>query len=61
VVAGIGVNVNIGEAELPVEVETAATSLLIETGREIDRADLLVELLVRLETRYDAWLRPSGE
>ena len=61
VVAGIGVNVNIGEAELPVEVETAATSLLIKTGREIDRADLLVELLVRLETRYDAWLRPSGE
>ena len=61
VVAGIGVNVNIGEAELPAEVETAATSLLVETGREIDRADLLVELLVRLETRYDAWLRPSGE
>ena len=61
VVAGIGVNVNSGEAELPVEVETAATSLLIETGREIDRAHLLVGLLVRLETRYDAWLRPSGE
>jgi len=61
VVAGIGVNVNSGEAELPVEVETAATSLLVETGRELDRADLLVELLARLEARYDAWLRPSGE
>jgi BirA family biotin operon repressor/biotin-[acetyl-CoA-carboxylase] ligase len=56
VVAGIGVNVNIAEANLPSGLETPATSLLVETGREIDRTELLVELLERLEQRYTAWL-----
>ncbi|HET7760256.1 MAG TPA: biotin--[acetyl-CoA-carboxylase] ligase [Gaiellaceae bacterium] len=56
VVLGIGINVNVREAELPGEVDTPATSLLVETGRELDRAELLVELLDRLERRYDAWL-----
>jgi BirA family biotin operon repressor/biotin-[acetyl-CoA-carboxylase] ligase len=56
VVAGIGVNVNVAEADLPTGLETPATSLLVETGREIDRAELLVELLDRLERRYRAWL-----
>jgi BirA family transcriptional regulator, biotin operon repressor / biotin---[acetyl-CoA-carboxylase] ligase len=56
VVAGIGVNVNVAEADLPSGLETPATSLLVETSREVDRAELLVELLVRLERRYRAWL-----
>jgi BirA family biotin operon repressor/biotin-[acetyl-CoA-carboxylase] ligase len=56
VVLGLGVNVNIPEAALPTEVDRPATSLLVETGRELDRADLLVELLARLETAYDAWV-----
>jgi BirA family biotin operon repressor/biotin-[acetyl-CoA-carboxylase] ligase len=56
VVLGVGVNVNVAEAELPREVDRAATSLLVETGRKLDRAELLVELLERLERRYDAWL-----
>ena len=56
VVLGIGINVNVGEGELPLEVDTPATSLLVETGREVDRAELLAELLDRLERRYDAWL-----
>jgi BirA family transcriptional regulator, biotin operon repressor / biotin---[acetyl-CoA-carboxylase] ligase len=56
VVLGVGVNVNVSEAELPSDVDTAATSLLVEAGHELDRAELLVELLVRLEQRYEAWL-----
>jgi BirA family transcriptional regulator, biotin operon repressor / biotin---[acetyl-CoA-carboxylase] ligase len=56
IVLGIGVNVNLSEEELPGEVDRPATSLLVETGRELDRAELLVELLDRLEHRYDAWL-----
>jgi len=56
VVLGIGINVNVPAAELPKDVDRPATSLLAETGREIDRAELLVELLERLENRYDAWL-----
>jgi BirA family biotin operon repressor/biotin-[acetyl-CoA-carboxylase] ligase len=56
IVLGVGVNVNVSEEELPVEVDGPATSLLVETGREVDRAELLIELLDRLERRYDAWL-----
>jgi BirA family transcriptional regulator, biotin operon repressor / biotin---[acetyl-CoA-carboxylase] ligase len=53
VVLGVGVNVNASEDELP----AGATSLSLETGREIYRDVLLVELLDRLERRYDRWVR----
>jgi BirA family transcriptional regulator, biotin operon repressor / biotin---[acetyl-CoA-carboxylase] ligase len=56
VVLGIGINVNVPADELPSDVDRPATSLLAETGRELDRAELLAELLERLERRYDAWL-----
>jgi len=56
VVLGIGVNVNLPGEQLPQEVDRPATSLLVESGRELDRAELLAELLERLERRYDAWL-----
>jgi BirA family biotin operon repressor/biotin-[acetyl-CoA-carboxylase] ligase len=56
VVLGIGINVNIAEADLPEDVDLPATSLLAESGRETDRAELLVELLDRLERRYKAWV-----
>ena len=60
VVLGIGVNVNIAEADLPRDVDRPATSLLVETGREVDRAELLVELLERLERAYDDWIVARG-
>ena len=56
VVLGMGINVNIRRADLPDEVDLPATSLLVQTGRATDRAELLVELLDRLESRYDAWV-----
>ena len=56
VVLGIGVNVNVPAEELPQGVGRPATSVLVETGHELDRAELLAELLERLERRYDAWL-----
>ena len=56
VVLGTGVNVNVEAGSLPQDVDRPATSLLVETGRELDRVELLVELLERLERRYDAWL-----
>jgi BirA family biotin operon repressor/biotin-[acetyl-CoA-carboxylase] ligase len=55
VVLGVGINVNVPETDLPVDVDLPATSLLAETGHAIGRAELLVELLYRLERRYDAW------
>jgi BirA family biotin operon repressor/biotin-[acetyl-CoA-carboxylase] ligase len=56
VVLGIGVNVNLAEADLP---EATATSLLVETGAELDRVELLVEILDRLERHYDRWATAS--
>ena len=56
VVCGIGINVNQLDSELPSDARTAAASLRTLTGREHDRALVLVELLERLEARYDAWL-----
>lgn len=62
VVLGIGVNVNASAEELP-HTDKPVTSLSIECGREIDRAELLVTLLEQLERRYDEWLgaRPTAQ
>jgi BirA family biotin operon repressor/biotin-[acetyl-CoA-carboxylase] ligase len=57
VVLGIGVNVNIPQQDLP---EATATSLLVATGAEVDRTELLVEILDRLERAYDEWARATG-
>ncbi len=59
VVCGIGVNVNQAADELPADARTEPASLRSLTGAEYDRGELLVALLARLETRYDAW-RASG-
>ena len=56
VVCGIGVNVSQTETTLPRDTRTPSASLHTLTGQEHDRAELLVSLLERLESRYDAWL-----
>jgi BirA family biotin operon repressor/biotin-[acetyl-CoA-carboxylase] ligase len=56
VVLGIGINANLDEHELPTDVDTPATSLSIEAGVRVDRAQLLATLLEQLERRYDAWV-----
>jgi BirA family biotin operon repressor/biotin-[acetyl-CoA-carboxylase] ligase len=55
VVLGIGINVNVPADALPAEVRLSATSLLAERGEPVDRVELAVELLDRLEEAYDAW------
>jgi BirA family biotin operon repressor/biotin-[acetyl-CoA-carboxylase] ligase len=55
VVLGVGVNVNQTEAELPRETVKPSTSLLVETGRERDRMELLQAILGELERAYDDW------
>jgi BirA family transcriptional regulator, biotin operon repressor / biotin---[acetyl-CoA-carboxylase] ligase len=60
VVLGIGINVNVPKEDLPTEVDRPATSLLVETGQEVDRVELLVELLERLELDYDDWVSARG-
>jgi BirA family biotin operon repressor/biotin-[acetyl-CoA-carboxylase] ligase len=60
VVLGIGVNVNVAQQDLPQNIEPPAISLLLETGHEVDRATLLVEILDRLERTYDEWVAATG-
>ena len=56
-VVGVGVNVNQTIGSLPSQARVPATSLRIERGGEVDRVELLVELLDELERRYDAFER----
>jgi BirA family transcriptional regulator, biotin operon repressor / biotin---[acetyl-CoA-carboxylase] ligase len=60
VVLGIGVNANQNEAELPPDAQTEPTSLRLELGRRVDRAELLAAILARLEPAYDRWLTGSA-
>jgi BirA family biotin operon repressor/biotin-[acetyl-CoA-carboxylase] ligase len=55
VVLGIGINVNQRPGELPTETKVRAGSLYSVTGREYERGQLLADLLLELERRYDAW------
>lgn len=58
VVVGIGINVN--NAKLPDALAAAATSLRIESGRQISRMELTVKLLRALERDYNQFLQPGG-
>ncbi|HZU74655.1 MAG TPA: biotin--[acetyl-CoA-carboxylase] ligase [Acidimicrobiales bacterium] len=53
VVVGVGLNVN-WPTELPAELAEVATSLNHVCGAEVDRAQVLVALLLALEDRYAA-------
>jgi len=52
VVAGIGVNVNTSKDQFPTEIREIATSLSIESGRNLSRIYLLQEILKQFEYRY---------
>ncbi|MFI5251059.1 MAG: biotin--[acetyl-CoA-carboxylase] ligase [Bacteroidota bacterium] len=52
VVIGIGINVN--QREFPHELRESATSLLLESGKDFDRTEILGQVLSSLERWYDA-------
>lgn len=56
VVLGVGINADQTPEQLPPETRLPATSLRIERGGRVDRAQLLAAVLERLETAYDAWV-----
>jgi BirA family biotin operon repressor/biotin-[acetyl-CoA-carboxylase] ligase len=53
VVVGIGVNLNVGEEDLPAELRPIATSARIVRGSPVPRALFTAALLTRLEEWYD--------
>ncbi len=64
VVIGIGINVNHTKEDFPLDSLTSATSVQIETGKEIVRAKLLQKVLQLMEYYYEeykttgfSWLR----
>jgi BirA family biotin operon repressor/biotin-[acetyl-CoA-carboxylase] ligase len=56
VVLGIGVNANQMPEQLPPGTRLPVTSLRIEGGAPVERADLLAAVLEALERRYEDWL-----
>ena len=56
VVIGMGINANQTREQLPPETRLPATSIRIERGDPVVRAELLAAILEALERRYDAWL-----
>ena len=52
VILGIGVDVNLTASDLPAELRTIATSLRIETGKPVSRAELAVNILRELDKDY---------
>lgn len=60
VVLGVGVNANQSAEQLPGDAQTEATSLAIELGRPVDRAELLAAVLAHLEQAYDRWVSDNA-
>jgi BirA family biotin operon repressor/biotin-[acetyl-CoA-carboxylase] ligase len=52
IILGIGINVNMNQGRFSEEIRKTATSLSIETGREISRQDVLISLYENLEKWY---------
>jgi len=61
VVAGIGINVNHAREDFPLELQTSATSIAIETGRSWPREPLAAAVLRELQGAYDATQPPDGK
>lgn len=51
-IVGLGLNVNNDTSSFPKEVRKATTTLMRETGKEIDRSQLLRDFLSRFENRW---------
>jgi BirA family biotin operon repressor/biotin-[acetyl-CoA-carboxylase] ligase len=56
VVLGIGVNANQTADQLPADAQTEPTSLRLELGARVERAELLAAILRHVERAYDAWI-----
>ncbi|RRJ66297.1 biotin--[acetyl-CoA-carboxylase] ligase [Paenibacillus oralis] len=54
-VAGIGIDVNLEAKDIPPQLQDVATSLHIESGRRIDRAELIGAVLAEIEQLYELY------
>ena len=56
IVLGIGININMRRDQFPNDLRHPATSLALETGREVSRLKFTRALLTALDDSYDAYL-----
>jgi BirA family transcriptional regulator, biotin operon repressor / biotin---[acetyl-CoA-carboxylase] ligase len=61
VVLGIGVNANQTVDELPRDAQIEPTSVRLERGEPVDRAELLAAILLHVERAYERWLTGTSE
>ena len=59
VIVGIGINLN--HTSFPESIKDTATSLKLETGKNVDRADLILSLLQNLDSEYKEFLQGKRE
>jgi BirA family transcriptional regulator, biotin operon repressor / biotin---[acetyl-CoA-carboxylase] ligase len=59
VVVGIGINVNIDEADFPEDIKEIATSLKVETGTSINRQELVGRILNNFEMLYKRFVNEN--
>lgn len=57
VVAGIGISVNLSEEDYPEELRSIATSLRMESGETVNRAELIAQCMAQLEQWYEVYLQ----
>ncbi len=57
IVLGIGINVNMDMAELPVPLRKLSTTLSAETGKKVDRTLFLQQVLAELDRWYQIFLK----
>jgi BirA family transcriptional regulator, biotin operon repressor / biotin---[acetyl-CoA-carboxylase] ligase len=55
VIVGIGINLN--QSTFPEEIQGIATSIKLETGNTLNRADLVLSLLENLDREYEEFLQ----
>jgi BirA family biotin operon repressor/biotin-[acetyl-CoA-carboxylase] ligase len=61
IILGIGINVNSRHSDLPKAIRDTATSLRIESGRNISRITMVQRYLIDLETAYYSYLANGFE
>jgi BirA family transcriptional regulator, biotin operon repressor / biotin---[acetyl-CoA-carboxylase] ligase len=61
VILGIGVNLNMSEQQFPENLRHPASSLMLESGSEVERKTFFTTLIKELDTLYDSYLRSGDE
>jgi BirA family biotin operon repressor/biotin-[acetyl-CoA-carboxylase] ligase len=59
-VIGIGINVNTTQEDFPEDLQTIASSMRIETGRELSRQQLAVQVIERLTFHYNQVIKTGS-